>query len=51
MREIINQWDNAALKFTEGQEKSEFAESNKRVVKNRFWHFNGEKILEYRKAE
>ncbi|MDE5697583.1 MAG: class I SAM-dependent methyltransferase [Lachnospiraceae bacterium] len=46
MREIINQWDNAALRFTEAQEKSEFAESNKRVVKNRFGHFNGEKILD-----
>lgn len=46
MNDIINQWNNAALKYTVGQEDSEYAESNKRVVKSRFKHLNGEKILD-----
>lgn len=46
MKDIINQWNNAALKYMVGQEDSEYAESNKRVVKNRFKHLNGEKILD-----
>lgn len=46
MNDIINQWNNAALKYTVGQEESEYAESNKRVVKSRFSHLNGEKILD-----
>lgn len=46
MKEIINQWNQAALRYTEDQEKSEFSESNKRVVKSRFAHLNGEKILD-----
>ena len=46
MKDIISQWNNAALKYAEDQERSEFAESNKRVVKARFEHFNGEKVLE-----
>lgn len=46
MEDIIDQWNKAALKFTDGQEKSEYAESNKRVVRSRFEHFNGEKILD-----
>lgn len=31
MNDIINQWNNVALKYTVGQEDSEYAESNKRV--------------------
>lgn len=46
MKEIINQWNNAAPKYTEDQECSEFVESNRRVVKTRFEHFNGEKVLD-----
>ena len=46
MNDIINQWNNVALKYTVGQEDSEYAESNKRVVKSRFSHLNGEKILD-----
>lgn len=45
MKEIINQWNNAAPNYTEDQECSEFVESNKRVVKTRFEHFNGEKVF------
>lgn len=45
-KDIITQWDQAALRYTEGQENSEFSESNKRVVKSRFAHFNGEKLLD-----
>lgn len=44
--EIINQWNDAALKYTEDQEDSEYAESNKRIVKTRFEHFSGQKILD-----
>ena len=32
MDKIINQWNNAALRYTEDQESSEFVESNKRDV-------------------
>ena len=46
MQDIINQWNRAALKYTEAQEDSEFVESNKRVVKARFEHFSGEKVLD-----
>lgn len=46
MKDIINQWNRAALKYTEEQERSEFVESNKRVVRARFERFNGEKVLD-----
>lgn len=46
MEDIIEQWNKAAQKFTDGQENSEYAESNKRVVRSRFEHFNGEKLLD-----
>lgn len=46
MKDIINQWNCAASKYAEDQELSEFAESNKRVVKTRFERFNGEEILD-----
>lgn len=46
MKNIINHWNDAASKYTQEQEHSEFAESNKRVVKSRFTHLNGEKVLD-----
>ena len=46
MNDIINQWNSAALKYAEAQERSEFVESNKRVVESRFKRFNGEKVLD-----
>lgn len=46
MKDIIQQWNDAASKYTEDQESSEYVESNKRVVRKRFSHFNGEKILD-----
>lgn len=46
MIDIIKQWNKAASKYAEDQERSEFVESNKRVVKTRFKHFNGEKVLD-----
>lgn len=46
MKDTISQWNSAALQYTEDQERSEFAESNKRVVKDRFKHFSGEKVLD-----
>ena len=46
MKDIINQWNSAALKYAKDQECSEFAESNKRVVESRFERFNGEKVLD-----
>ena len=46
MNNTIAQWNNAALKYTEDQESSEYVEINKKVVMNRFNHFNGEKILD-----
>lgn len=46
MQDVIQQWDNAAAAFAEGQESSEFAESNKAVVKARFDRLNGERVLD-----
>lgn len=46
MNDTISQWNNAAVKYTEDQENSEYVESNKKIVMNRFKHFNGEKILD-----
>ena len=46
MVNIIKQWNRAASKYMKGQEHSEFVESNKRVVQDRFKHFYGEKILD-----
>ena len=36
MKDTITQWNNAALKYTEDQESSEFVESNKKIVMSRF---------------
>lgn len=46
MKEIINQWDRAAEKYAEAREISEYAESNKRIVKARFQHLEGKKVLD-----
>ena len=46
MKDIINQWNHAALKYMEDQECSEYAQGNKKVVKTRFEHLNGEKLLD-----
>ena len=46
MKDIINQWNHAALKYMEDQECSEYAQGNKNVVKTRFEHLNGEKLLD-----
>ena len=43
---IIQQWNQAAQSFTDGQECSSFAESNKTFVKQRFRKLNGEKVLD-----
>ena len=44
--EIIKQWDNAAETFAKEQECSAFADANKKIIKERFNAFNGEKILD-----
>lgn len=46
MKDIINQWNSAALKYAQEQENSEFAECNKQIVMNRFQRLNGEKLLD-----
>ena len=46
MKDIINQWNDAAAKYIEDQERSEYAESNKRIVKSRFERLNGEELLD-----
>ena len=46
MKDIISQWNRAAIKYTEDQECSEFVESNKSVVISRFERFTGEKVLD-----
>lgn len=39
MKNIVEQWNKAAQKYTEEQEQSEFAESNKQVVKKTLSRF------------
>ncbi len=46
MQDVIQQWDNAAAAFSEDQERSEFADSNKSVIEERFWRLNGERVLD-----
>lgn len=46
MKDIINQWNHAASKYTEDQERSDLVKSNKEAVMSRFTHFSGEKILD-----
>lgn len=43
---MIEQWNNAASKYMENQEHSEFVKVNKRVVADRFKKLNGEKVLD-----
>lgn len=43
---MINQWENAAESFVIGQESSEYADANKKVVKQRFQKLSGEKVLD-----
>lgn len=40
------QWNKAAKRYTKDQEQSEFAESNRRVVKARFEDLRGRKVLD-----
>lgn len=46
MRDIVQKWENAAAVYTESQENSEYAESNKSVVKTRFERLSGECVLD-----
>ena len=46
MQKTIEQWDKAAKRYTKDQEQSEFAESNKRVVKARFKDLREQKVLD-----
>lgn len=46
MNSTILQWNNAAVKYTEEQETSEYVEINKKIVIKRFKNFTGEKILD-----
>jgi len=46
MSNIIEQWNNAAEKYAADQERSEYVESNKFVVMNRFKDLSGQKVLD-----
>lgn len=46
METIVEQWNDAAARYTQEQEASEFVEGNKHVVQTRFDHFDGEKLLD-----
>lgn len=46
MNDIIAQWDRAASRYTEDQERSEFVAVNKKVVQAKFERFRGEKVLD-----
>ncbi len=43
---IIRQWDNAAENYTLSQEQSEFVETNKKLVCNRFKNLHNQTILD-----
>lgn len=46
MRDIIAQWNDAAKKYTEDQEQSEYVASNKAVVQKRFYNLKNKKVLD-----
>lgn len=46
MKNIVEQWNKAAQKYTEDQEHSEYAESNKQIVKKRFQDLSGLRVLD-----
>lgn len=46
MKDVVKKWENAAAAYTESQEVSDLAESNKVVVKARFDRMNGERVLD-----
>lgn len=46
MSEVILQWEEAAERFATDQERSEYAEVNKAVVRQRFHSLNGESVLD-----
>lgn len=46
MKDVINGWDNAAAKYLEAQERSEYVEINKKTVENRFKRLCGERLLD-----
>ena len=46
VNKTIEQWNRAANKYTDNQEKSDFAESNKQVVKKRFKNLSNQKVLD-----
>ena len=46
MKNIIEQWNLAAQKYTDDQEQSEYVDSNKQVVKKRFQDLTGLRVLD-----
>ena len=43
---VINQWDGAAERFAEAQERSEYARVNRAIVQERFVKLDGERVLD-----
>ena len=46
MNNTLLQWENAVEQYADNQERSEFADQNKAIVKARFPRLNGEKVLD-----
>ncbi len=46
MNDVIRQWNDTAAVYAEDQERSEFADSNRRVIEERFRQLNGERVLD-----
>lgn len=46
MKKHLQQWNNDAERYAIEQERSEFAESIKRIVKERFGNLSGQKVLD-----
>lgn len=46
MNDVLRQWNDTAAVYAEDQERSEFADSNKEVIEERFRRLNGERVLD-----
>lgn len=46
MKKTLEQWNNAAKKYSYDQENSEFVEINKQIVKARFKELTGQRVLD-----
>lgn len=46
MNDVLRQWNDTAAVYAEDQERSRYADCNKRVIEDRFRRLNGERVLD-----